>query len=329
MWEERSAQFCTWVHRSGPLLIHKASHRELGRGQCAWYGRGPAGKSWGRDADRGAPSPIRSRVQAQTEAGSRRHPINWARLTQGGGSPHGLGLGCPHRRSLADQPSPLHAPSRRSGVRPLPLPTPDPLPADPYLSALRQSPRPCGRPGSLPRRAPRPLSQGRDLRAQTAGAAAPGTARSPASCRVRRALIGRAARPLSGAAQSEPRTTLWLQEGRGRGGRWLVRGTSPCGGTGLVTPPSPGRRLPGVPEIPAGPSLGPSAGPGGYRCLPRPQILCPPTVSTWQGQERTNPRLHPGVGGADDAHRVLGEGQSKISIRMRPRPRARSKGLER
>nr|CAI9701279.1 unnamed protein product [Rangifer tarandus platyrhynchus] len=61
---------------------------------------------------------MRSWVPAQTDAGSGRHPKDWAPQTEGGGSPHGL--------------------------------------ADPYLSTQRQSPRPCGLPRSLPRRAPRP-----------------------------------------------------------------------------------------------------------------------------------------------------------------------------
>lgn len=111
---------------------------------------------------------------------------------------------------------------------------------------------------------PRPPSQGRDHRAQTRGAAAPGCARSSASCRARRALIGGAARPPSGVAQSEPRTLARLPEGRGRGGRWLQRGTSPCGGTGFVTPPS----LPGVPRNPSRPRPAPLSGAWRVRVLP-------------------------------------------------------------
>ena len=189
---------------------------------------------------------MRSRMPAQTEAGSGRHLIDWAPQTEGGGSPHGLVLGCPRRRRPSFSPAGSEQTFRRSSPpAPLPRPPPSrPLPRRPATvsAALRMV-----RLAPAARTPPRPPIQGRDHQAQTAGPWAPSGARSPASRRARRALIGLDARPPSGAAQSEPRTPARLLEGRGRGGRWLWRGTSPCGWTGLVTPPSSRGRVPGVP----------------------------------------------------------------------------------
>lgn len=206
---------------------------------------------------------MRSRMPAQTEAGSGRHLIDWALQTEGGGSPHGLVLGCPRRPSFS--PAGSEQTFRRSSP-PAPRPPPSrPLPRCParFSAALRTA-----RLAPAARIPPRPPIQGRDHGAQTAGPSAPSGARSPASRRARRALIGLTARPPSGTAQSEPRTPARLLEGRGRGGRWLCRGTSPCGWTGLVTPPSTRGRLSGVPRNPSTPRPGPLSWTWRVRLLP-------------------------------------------------------------
>lgn len=144
--------------------------------------------------------------------------------------------------------------------------------ADPYLSAQRQSPRPCRLPGSLPRRAPRParLPRAEITELRPAAPRLQGCARSSASCRARRAVIGGTTRPPSGVAQSEPRTLARLPKGRGRGWWWLQSGTSPCGGTSLVTPPSPGSRVPGVARNPSRTRPAPLSGAWRVRVLPYP-----------------------------------------------------------
>lgn len=177
---------------------------------------------------------MRSWLPAQTEAGSGRH--------LGDSPPHQHKSGedprtnaVPEalvRRGLVDHPSSLQARSRRSGVRPLPLPAPGPLPTDPYLGAWRQSPWPAGRPGWLPTSAPRPTLLSRvgiaelRLRApllQTALPPSPAAAPRPRSLVVQR---GPRRRPIS-ARDSRP-----APGGEGPRRAEAQEGPSTCGGAG-------------------------------------------------------------------------------------------------
>lgn len=157
----------------------------------------------------------------------------------------------PH--GLADHPSPLQTPRRRSGIRPLPLPDPCPLPADPYLGAGRPSPRPGGRPGSLPRRAPRPARLARAgiaqlrqpaPRLQAALAAPPTAAPGP------RSLVRPRGLPALPNQSSGFPPRSW--RGGTSAGQRRRRGLAPSSGARPSTPPRSRSRLAGVPQIPPG-----------------------------------------------------------------------------
>lgn len=221
MWVEHSAQIHTWVHPSGPTP-HR-HHQELGRG---WVARrvwtqsrtlqlGKGCRWWGARIDAVASaSADRSRFREAPRIASPSHK---------GEDPHTVEVPAALVDCLADHPSPLQAPSGRPGVLSLWFPDPGSVPAESYLGVRRQSPRAGGRPGSLPRRAPRPacLAWAPDRRAQTSGAAAPGSSRSPALRPPPSAAPGprSLARPCGspGAVQSEPETLARLLEGWGHG----------------------------------------------------------------------------------------------------------------
>lgn len=229
-----------------------------------------------------------SRVPAQTDTGCGRHPKDWAPQTEGGGSPHGLGLGC--LRNLPDHPFPLQAPGRRSGVRP-------PPPAPPPLTPPPLKPTPTSAPNdSL--RGPAGC-QARSRGAHPAPPAFPGP-RSPSSDPRRRGSKAALAPPPAaapgarslveprGPPPASPNQSPGLSPGSRRGG------AAAGGGSRAAPPPAAGpassrphRPAPGYlesPEILPGRAPRPLAGPGGYGCFP---TLCPPAISAWQGQVRT------------------------------------------